>query len=38
MPPVQPMLAKSVKGIPDPAKYDGLIFEPKWDEICSCCT
>ena len=31
MPPVQPMLAKSVKGIPDPAKYDGLIFEPKWD-------
>jgi len=31
MPPVQPMLAKSVSGIPDPAKYDGLIFEPKWD-------
>lgn len=31
MPPVRPMLAKSVKGIPDPAKYDGLIFEPKWD-------
>lgn len=31
MPPVQPMLAKSVKGIPDPAKFDGLIFEPKWD-------
>ncbi|WP_345522372.1 ATP-dependent DNA ligase [Nocardioides conyzicola] len=31
MPPVQPMLAKSVKGIPDPAKYDGLSFEPKWD-------
>jgi len=25
------MLAKSVKGIPDPAKYDGLSFEPKWD-------
>src|SRR6188508_1954468 len=31
MPPVQPMLAKSVKGIPDPAKYGGLSFEPKWD-------
>jgi len=26
------MLAKSVKGIPDPAKFDdGLSFEPKWD-------
>jgi hypothetical protein len=32
MPPVQPMLAKSVKGIPDPAGHGGgLIFEPKWD-------
>jgi ATP-dependent DNA ligase len=36
MPPVQPMLAKSVKGIPDPAKFahdqhPGLSFEPKWD-------
>ncbi len=31
MPPVRPMLAKSVKGVPDPAKYDGLCFEPKWD-------
>src|SRR6187551_1996616 len=32
MPPVQPMLAKSVKGIPDPAKFDeGLSFEPKFD-------
>ena len=34
MPPVQPMLAKSVKGIPDPAKTvdgRGLSFEPKWD-------
>ncbi len=32
MPPVLPMLAKSVKGIPDPAKHDGgLSFEPKWD-------
>ncbi len=32
MPPVQPMLAKSVKGIPDPSKFDhGLMFEPKWD-------
>jgi ATP-dependent DNA ligase len=36
MPPVRPMLAKSVKGIPDPAKHSvgevpGLSFEPKWD-------
>jgi ATP-dependent DNA ligase len=32
MPPVQPMLAKSVRGIPDPAKSEGgLSFEPKWD-------
>ena len=31
MPPVRPMLAKSVKGVPDPAKHDGLSFEPKWD-------
>ena len=36
MPPVRPMLAKSVKGIPDPAKHTvgditGLSFEPKWD-------
>ena len=31
MPPVQPMLAKSVTGIPDPAKVGGLSFEPKWD-------
>jgi ATP-dependent DNA ligase len=32
MPPVQPMLAKSVKAIPDPGKFDGgLSFEPKWD-------
>jgi ATP-dependent DNA ligase len=36
MPPVRPMLAKSVSGIPDPAKHtvgeiDGLSFEPKWD-------
>jgi ATP-dependent DNA ligase len=31
MPPVQPMLAKSVKGIPDPAKGGDLSFEPKWD-------
>ena len=27
----QPMLAKAVKGIPDPAKHGGLSFEPKWD-------
>jgi ATP-dependent DNA ligase len=31
MPPVRPMLAKSVKGIPDPERYGGLSFEPKWD-------
>src|SRR6476620_11542332 len=31
MPPVQPMLAKAVPGIPDPAKTGGLSFEPKWD-------
>jgi ATP-dependent DNA ligase len=36
MPPVRPMLAKSVKGVPDPAKFtvgdvEGLSFEPKWD-------
>lgn len=31
MPPVRPMLAKAVKGIPDPAKHGGLSFEPKWD-------
>ncbi len=31
MPPVLPMLAKSVKGIPDPEKFGGLSFEPKWD-------
>ncbi len=31
MPPVQPMLAKAVKGIPDPQRYGGLAFEPKWD-------
>ena len=30
--PLSPMLAKSAKGVPDPAKYDeGLLFEPKWD-------
>ena len=31
MPPVLPMLAKSVKGIPDSEKFGGLSFEPKWD-------
>ena len=32
MPPVRPMLAKAVTGIPDPSKFDGgLSFEPKWD-------
>lgn len=41
MPPVQPMLAKAVKGVPDPSGFDtdgtyggrGLSFEPKWDPI-----
>ncbi|HEY1135023.1 MAG TPA: ATP-dependent DNA ligase [Nocardioides sp.] len=32
MPPVRPMLAKSVKDVPDPASHPaGLSFEPKWD-------
>ncbi|WP_211357323.1 ATP-dependent DNA ligase [Nocardioides rubriscoriae] len=36
MPPVQPMLAKAVTGVPDPARHThdgitGLSFEPKWD-------
>ncbi len=31
LPPVQPMLAKAVKGVPDPAKVGELSFEPKWD-------
>ena len=36
LPPVLPMLAKSVKDVPDPAKFPdaanpGLLFEPKWD-------
>ncbi|WP_344772007.1 ATP-dependent DNA ligase [Nocardioides panacisoli] len=31
MPPVLPMLAKAVKGVPDPDKFGGLSFEPKWD-------
>lgn len=32
MPPVEPMLAKAVKGLPDPAAFPGgLGFEPKWD-------
>jgi ATP-dependent DNA ligase len=32
MPPVRPMLAKSVKGVPDPESVaGGLSYEPKWD-------
>jgi ATP-dependent DNA ligase len=31
MPPVQPMLAKAVKGVHDPSRFGGLSFEPKWD-------
>ena len=39
MPPVQPMLAKSVKGgTPADSVDGGLSYEPKWDEICSFCT
>lgn len=31
-PPVKPMLAKPLRGMPDPADYPaGLAFEPKWD-------
>jgi len=37
MPPVRPMLAKAVSGVPDPEKYGGLSFEPKWDGFGSCC-
>jgi ATP-dependent DNA ligase len=33
MPPVRPMLAKSVKGVPDSDKHGGLSFEPKWDRL-----
>lgn len=36
MPPVRPMLAKSVKGIPDPSELDGLCFELEWDHFASC--
>ncbi len=32
MPPVAPMLAKTVKGLPEPASVEGgLLYEPKWD-------
>ena len=31
MPPILPMLAKSVSAVPDPASHGGLSFEPKWD-------
>lgn len=32
MPPVRPMLAKAIAGIPDPdSKFGDLVFEPKWD-------
>jgi ATP-dependent DNA ligase len=32
MPPVKPMLAKSVKGVPAPDSVEGgLLYEPKWD-------
>ncbi|WP_370247336.1 ATP-dependent DNA ligase [Nocardioides sp.] len=31
LPPLLPMLAKPVKGVPDPAKVGPMSFEPKWD-------
>ena len=32
MPPVKPMLAKAIVGIPEPdSKFGDLVFEPKWD-------
>jgi ATP-dependent DNA ligase len=32
MPPVKPMLAKPVKGVPEPDSVEGgLLYEPKWD-------
>ena len=32
MPPVKPMLAKAVKGVPEPDSVaGGLLYEPKWD-------
>ena len=32
MPPVPPMLAKSVKGVLDHSRHPGgLLYEPKWD-------
>ncbi len=32
MPPLKPMLAKAIAGIPEPdSKYGDLVFEPKWD-------
>src|SRR4051794_21739625 len=34
MPPVKPMLAKSVKQMPTPDDVpDGLLYEPKWDGL-----
>lgn len=38
MPPIQPMLAKPIKGVPDAATIakldpEGLSFEPKWDRL-----
>jgi hypothetical protein len=37
MPPVQPMLAKAVKGVPDPEKFGGLSFEPKGTDAAGWC-
>ncbi len=31
MPPIKPMLAKAIAGLPEEAKYGEVVFEPKWD-------
>ena len=37
MPPVAPMLAKAVKGVPLPNEKTGeLLYEPKWDSFLHC--
>ena len=37
MPPVKPMLAKPVKGVPEAESVEGgLLYEPKWDVFRRC--
>ena len=37
MPPVKPMLAKATKSMPPQSAHPaGFLYEPKWDNICSC--